>query len=320
MKDSDQKDDYYSVSKQPPMPMGATPPPTPMGMPMGMGMPPMRGPMTPPGAPMAPQGEELQEGEYMDPVTGKVMRRGEEFKVDPDRELDDPKNVAKWFSTLQREDNNIRKFLGRFRRSRFSSLSDVENAIASAQSIPELHSIIEDAAADRKIAQEFNDAAQGSFTLERQITDSSGQNRLDDIMQRINSTAKSAVDYGQSPEDAAYYMYIQDYTRSLGIRDKAEELMPKAVEEAMVGMGYQPEAQTVADEQPEVNPYQAPETRQEDAYMQPPEQTQQPVAQPQQEFHMGFPVQEQPQPQPEERPFEDPFLQYKSWFREVLRP
>ena len=99
MKDSDQKDDYYSVSKQPPMPMGAPLPPAPMGMPMGM--PPMRGPMTPPGAPMAPQGEELQEGEYMDPVTGKVMRRGEEFKVDPDRELDDPKNV-KWFSTLQR--------------------------------------------------------------------------------------------------------------------------------------------------------------------------------------------------------------------------
>ena len=94
--------------------------------------------------------------------------------------------------------------------------------------------------------------------------------------------------------------------------------MPRAVEEAMVGMGYQPEAQTVVDEQPDVNPYQAPETRQRDAYMQPPEQTQQPVAQSQQEFHMGFPVQEQPQP--EERPFEDPFLQYKSWFKEVLRP
>lgn len=99
MKDSDQKDDYYSVSKQPPMPMGAPPPPAPMGMPMGM--PPMGGPM-PPGAPMAPQGEELQEGEYMDPATGKVMRRGEEFKVDPDRELDDPKNIAKWFDELKK--------------------------------------------------------------------------------------------------------------------------------------------------------------------------------------------------------------------------
>tara|TARA_Y100000004_G_scaffold127153_1_gene143140 strand:+ start:4262 stop:5149 length:888 start_codon:yes stop_codon:yes gene_type:complete len=99
MKDSDQKDDYYSVSKQPPMPMGAPPPPPPMGMPpMGM---PMGGPM-PPGAPMPPQEEELQEGEYMDPATGKVMRRGEEFKVDPDRELDDPKNIAKWFDTIRK--------------------------------------------------------------------------------------------------------------------------------------------------------------------------------------------------------------------------
>ena len=99
MKDSDQKDDYYSVSKQPPMPMGAPPPPPPMGMPpMGM---PMGGPM-PPGAPMPPQEEELQEGEYIDPMTGKVMRRGEEFKVDPDRELDDPKNIAKWFDTIRK--------------------------------------------------------------------------------------------------------------------------------------------------------------------------------------------------------------------------
>ena len=337
MKDSDQKDDYYSVSKQPPIPMGAPPPPAPMGMPMGM--PPMRGPMPTPGAPMAPQEEELQEGEYMDPVTGKVMRRGEEFKVDPDRELDDPKNVAKWFSTLQREDNNIRKFLGRFRRprSRFSNLTDFENAVRSAQSIPELHSILEEAAADPKIAQQFNDATQGSFTLERQVTEeSSGQNRLDNIMNQINANAKNAVNYGQSPEDAASLMFTRQYTRTLGIRDKAEELMPRAVEEAMVGMGYQPEAQTVVDEQPETLtnaerirrglPYQpredgldlSPETRQRDAYMQPPEQTQQPVAQSQQEFHMGFPVQEQPQP--EERPFEDPFLQYKSWFKEVLRP
>lgn len=99
MKDSDQKDDYYTVSKQPPIPMGAPPPPPPMGMPpMGM---PMGGPM-PPGAPMAPQEEELQEGEYMDPATGKIMRRGEEFKVDPDRELDDTKNIAKWFDTLKK--------------------------------------------------------------------------------------------------------------------------------------------------------------------------------------------------------------------------
>jgi len=99
MKDSDQKDDYYSVSKQPPMPMGAPPPPPPMGMPpMGM---PMGGPM-PPGAPMAPQGEELQEGEYIDPATGKIMTRGEEFKVDPDRELDDTKNIAKWFDTVRK--------------------------------------------------------------------------------------------------------------------------------------------------------------------------------------------------------------------------
>lgn len=100
MKDSDQKDDYYSVSKQPPMPMGAPPPPPPMGMPpMGM---PMGGPMPPGAPPMPPQEEELQEGEYMDPVTGKVMRRGEEFKVDPDRELDDTKNIAKWFKTLKK--------------------------------------------------------------------------------------------------------------------------------------------------------------------------------------------------------------------------
>ena len=110
MKDSDQKDDYYSVSKQPPMLMGAPPPPPPMGMPpMGMPM--------PPGAPsMPPQEEELQEGEYIDQATGKVMRRGEEFNVDPDRELDDTKNIAKWFKTLQREDVDIRKFLGRFRK------------------------------------------------------------------------------------------------------------------------------------------------------------------------------------------------------------
>ena len=104
MKDNEQKDDYYSVSKQPPMPMGAPAPPPPMPMDPSMGgmpMPPMGGGM-PPGAPMPPQEEELQEGEYMDPVTGKVMRRGEEFKVDPDRELDDPKNIAKWFDTLKK--------------------------------------------------------------------------------------------------------------------------------------------------------------------------------------------------------------------------
>ena len=29
---------------------------------------------------------------------------------------------------------------------------------------------------------------------------------------------------------------------------------------------------------------------------------------------------EQVSSQEEERPFEDPFLQYKSWFKEVLRP
>ena len=98
MKDSDQKDDYYSVSKQPPIAMDAPPPPPPMGMPMGM---PMGGPM-PPGAPMPPQEEELQEGEYIDQATGKVMTRGEEFKVDPDRELDDTKNIAKWFDTVRK--------------------------------------------------------------------------------------------------------------------------------------------------------------------------------------------------------------------------
>lgn len=104
MKDNEQKDDYYSVSKQPPMPMGAPAPPPPMPMDPSMGgmpMPPMGGGM-PPGAPMPPQEEELQEGEYMDPVTGKVMRRGEEFSVDPDRELDDTKNIAKWFDTLKK--------------------------------------------------------------------------------------------------------------------------------------------------------------------------------------------------------------------------
>lgn len=103
MKDSDQKEDYYSVSKQPPMPMGAPPPPPPMPMDPSMGgmpMPPMGG--MPPGAPMSPQEEELQEGEYMDPATGKVMRRGEAFSVDPDRELDDPKNIAKWFDELKK--------------------------------------------------------------------------------------------------------------------------------------------------------------------------------------------------------------------------
>ncbi len=100
MKDSDQKDDYYSVSKQPPPPvgMGAPPPPPPMGMlPMPMG-----GPMPPGAPPMPPQEEELQEGEYIDQATGKVMTRGEEFNVDPDRELDDTKNIAKWFKTLKK--------------------------------------------------------------------------------------------------------------------------------------------------------------------------------------------------------------------------
>jgi len=97
MKDNEQKDDYYSVSKQPPMPMGAPPPPMPLPSgPMGMGG--MGGPMPP----MPPQEEELEEGEYRDMATGKIMRRGESFSVDPDRELDDPKNVAKWFDTLKK--------------------------------------------------------------------------------------------------------------------------------------------------------------------------------------------------------------------------
>ena len=116
-------------------------------------------------------------------------------------------------------------------------MTDFENAVRSAQSIPELHSILEEAAADPKTAQEFNDATQGSFTLERQVTEqTSGENRLDNIMNQINANAKNAVNYGQSPEDAASLMFTRQYTRTLGIRDKVEELMPRAVEEAMVGM------------------------------------------------------------------------------------
>ena len=168
MKDSNQKDDYYSVSKQPPIAMGAPPPPAPMGMPpMGM---PMGGPMSPPGAPMAPQGEELQEGEYIDQTTGKVMRRGEQFSVDPDRELDDLKNIAKWFDTLKKnvsyiQPGTMQATPAMQNMQQQTAIDEAEETLAKPEATPRMRDKLfnrekyDDAVFDREEAQAKLDAA-----------------------------------------------------------------------------------------------------------------------------------------------------------------
>ena len=60
-----------------------------------------------PPTPMPPQEEELEEGEYMDMATGKIKRRGEQFKVDPNDEPDDVKRQdtigkSDWFNKLRK--------------------------------------------------------------------------------------------------------------------------------------------------------------------------------------------------------------------------
>ena len=244
MKDSDQKDDYYSVSKQPPMPMGAPPPPPPMGMPpMGM---PMGGPM-PPGAPMAPQEEELQEGEYIDQATGKVMRRGEEFSVDPDRELDDTKNIAKWFKTLQREDVDIRKFLGRFRKpqqqtqeqpqggadSYFSpealqqQANEFKSRIGSMRSLQDLYGFILALEGNGVAAEAWEQNGQGQFSLNDQIR-TLQQMPIEALLEEMSRQVPGMMSYNYPDAEISRYILgplSERFSRTFGIRDKALALM-----------------------------------------------------------------------------------------------
>ncbi len=102
--DPTQKEDAYKVSKQP-MPVDPMMAEEQMGMGMTP-MPPMDAGQLPP-TPMPPQEEELEEGEYMDMATGKIKRRGEQFKVDPNDEPDDVKRQdtigkSDWFNKLRK--------------------------------------------------------------------------------------------------------------------------------------------------------------------------------------------------------------------------
>ncbi len=249
MKDSDQKDDYYSVSKQPPMPMGAPPPPPPMGMPpMGMPM--------PPGAPsMPPQEEELQEGEYIDQATGKVMRRGEEFNVDPDRELDDTKNIAKWFKTLQREDVDIRKFLGRFRKpqqqtqeqpqggadSYFSpealqqQANEFKSRIGSMRSLQDLYGFILALEGNGVASEAWEQNGQGQFSLNDQIK-SLKETPVEALLEEMSRQVPGMMSYNYPDAEISRYILgplSQMFSRTFGIRDKALALMQPEMDKAI---------------------------------------------------------------------------------------
>jgi hypothetical protein len=253
MKDSDQKDDYYSVSKQPPMAMDAPPPPPPMGMPpMGM---PMGGPMPPGAPPMPPQEEELQEGEYIDQATGKVMRRGEEFSVDPDRELDDTKNIAKWFKTLQREDVDIRKFLGRFRKpqqqaqqqtqggadSYFSpealqqQATEFQNRIGSMRSLQDLYGFILGLEGNGVASEAWEQNSQGRFSLNDQIN-SLKETPVEALLEEISRQVPGMMSYNYPDAEISRYILgplSEMFSRTFGIRDKALALMQPEMDKAI---------------------------------------------------------------------------------------
>ena len=200
----------------------------------------------PPGAPpMPPQEEELQEGEYMDPATGKIMRRGEEFKVDPDRELDDTKNIAKWFKTLQREDVDIRKFLGRFRKPQQpqgganealqQQATELQNRIGSMRSLQDLYGFILALEGNEVASEAWEQNSQGRFSLNDQIR-SLKETPIETLLQEMSRQVPGMMSYNYPDAEISRYILgplSQMFSSTFGIRDKALALMQPEMDKAI---------------------------------------------------------------------------------------
>ena len=266
---------------------------------------------------------------------------------------------------------DIEKFLGRLRKpqppkqwgkgddptfGRFSYGNKIQQKINSAQSLDDLFATLQELSTDKKATAAWDKSSTGSFSLSDQVREMSEY----DLPGKIDYTANALLQSGTDSEDVADVLDMQfgrTFTRTFGVRDKAKQLIPLKVRElelkrnreAKYDQGLeaneelplepQGEAEPIEDATPDMegyDPWKPPEFQPNvkrpasevyaDAVGKPEE--------PQQEFHMGLPVQQTPAPQPEPQPeeeyrmvgddptWEDPFLQgtYKAWFREVMKP
>ena len=187
----------------------------------------------------------------------------------------------------------------------------VQRMISNSKSLEELFSNIRWMAENDSAVNVFNATKTGNFTLADQVGEFDNYGLDEKVMTLINGQSQRGLSADDIADLADSY-YARSFTRTMGIRDKFLELVEQDAQKTLDEIA----AQKQADIDYQDSVFLGDEDEPLDAA--PPDRTPAPQPEPQPQL----------QPQPEEEyqmvgddpTWEDPFLQYKSWFREVMKP